>query len=321
MMPHRYAGVERVAVVGTGTIGASWAAFFLSRGLAVTATDPAPQAESFLRRFVDNAWESLRHLGMVAGARKDGLRFTADLDSAIDGVDLVQENGPEREDFKIELFERMGASLPRETVIASSSSFLLMSRLQSRCRYPERCVLGHPFNPPHLIPLVEVVGGGATAPETIDRAIAFYRALGKRPIRLNREIPGHIANRLQSAINTEATALVAAGVVSVADADTAVTHGPGLRWAMMGPFATQHLGGGEGGIAYFMENISKVRDGDKIGATVMTPELRARIIAGVDDAVGGKSIAELTRERDRKLLALFAALGIDQSPAEEPTPQ
>jgi 3-hydroxyacyl-CoA dehydrogenase len=314
VMPHRYAGVERVAVVGTGTIGASWAAFFLSRGLAVTATDPAPQAEDFLRRFVDDAWDSLRHLGMVAEDGRDGLRFCTDLDAAIDGADLVQESGPEREDFKIELFERMDALLPRETIIASSSSFLLMSRLQSRCRFPERCVLGHPFNPPHLIPLIEVVGGEATAPATVDRAIDFYRAIGKRPIRLNREIPGHVANRLQSALGAEATALVAAGIVSVADADTAVTHGPGLRWAMMGPFMTQHLGGGAGGIEYFMANIARVRDGDTIGSTVMTAELRARIIAGVKETAGGQSIAELTQERDRKLLALFAALGIDQAP-------
>jgi carnitine 3-dehydrogenase len=320
-MSHRYAGVGRVAVVGTGMIGASWAAFFLSRGLEVAATDPAPQAETFLRRYVDNAWESLGHLGMVADADRDRLSFTGDLDAALAGADLVQESGPEREDIKIELFERIGATLPREALIASSSSFLLMSRLQSRCRFPERCVLGHPFNPPHLIPLVEIVGGGQTAPEAVDRAIEFYRAIGKRPIRLNREIPGHVANRLQNAINAEATALVDAGIISVADADTAVTHGPGLRWAMMGPFLTQHLAGGEGGIAYFMANIARIRDGDKIGATTMTAELRARIIAGIDDTVAGRSIAELTRERDRKLVALFAALGVDQGATEDRTPQ
>jgi 3-hydroxyacyl-CoA dehydrogenase len=297
-------------VVGTGLIGASWAAYFLAKGFEVSATDPAPEAESSLRRFVENAWPTLQSLGMAAGATVDRLSFHRDLKRAVDGVDFVQESGPESEPVKIELFAEMDAALPPDVIIASSSSALLMSRLQSKCRFPERCVLGHPFNPPHLIPLVEVVGGKLTAPATIDRALAFYKAIGKWPIRLNKEIAGHVANRLQSAVWKEAASLIAEGVVSVADVDAAVAQGPGLRWALMGPIMTFHLGGGAGGLRAFFENISSLRLGDQVGSTVMSPELVDLLVAGVEEEAGGGSIDELVRERDRRLVAMFQAIGI-----------
>ncbi len=215
------AGVRRVAVIGAGTIGASWAANFLARGLAVTASDPAPEGEAFLRRYVAEAWPVLSRLGLAPDASPDRLTFTRDPLEAVIDADFVQESGPEREDAKIELFRRLDAVLGGEVVIASSSSGLLISRLQAGCRYPGRCVIGHPFNPPHLIPLVEVVGGAATSPDVIARAMAFYAALGKKPIHIRKEVAGHLANRLQAALWREAVHLVAEGVAEVADVDAA----------------------------------------------------------------------------------------------------
>ena len=208
---------QRIAVIGTGTIGASWAAIFLARGLDVAASDPSPEGEAFARRFIANAWPTLDKLGWVAsGASPDRFSFHMDPAAAAAGADFVQESGPEREDLKIKLFATIDAAAPPETVIASSSSGLLISRVTVACKHPERCIIGHPFNPPHLIPLVEVVGGARTSPTAIDKAMAFYRAIGKHPIHIKKEVKGHVANRLQAALWREAVSLVADGVVSVA---------------------------------------------------------------------------------------------------------
>jgi len=239
---------KRVAVIGAGTIGASWAAIFLGRGFEVRVYDPAPQGAAFARRFIANAWPTLEKLGqVVVGEGQNKVSFFKTPGEAADGAEFVQESGPEREDVKIELLAQIDAAAPAQSVVASSSSGLLISRVAAKCKHPERCVIGHPFNPPHLIPLVEVVGGAKTAPATIDRAIQFYCEIGKHPIRINKEVPGHVANRLQAALWREAVHLVAEGVVSVADADAGIAYGPGLRWALMGPHLTFHLAGGEGG--------------------------------------------------------------------------
>ena len=301
-------GVSRVAVLGTGTIGTSWAAYFLARGLEVSASDPAPDAEAFLRRFVEAAWPTLEHLGLAPGADPSRLRFHPDPVAAVDGAQWVQENGPEREAIKVDLFRRIGDALPAEAVIASSSSTLLVSRMQALCRHPERVVLGHPFNPPHLIPLVEVVGGARTSPEAVDRAMAFYAAIGKYPIRLHKEMPGHVSNRLQAAVWREAAYLVERGVVSVADVDAAIAQGPGLRWAIMGPVLTYHLGGGAGGLRYLMDHIGVDTLWESLGQPAMTPELEERLIAGVEAETGGRPVPELARERDAKLVAILQGL-------------
>src|ERR1700756_1587778 len=213
--------IRRVAVIGTGVIGASWSSLYLAKGLQVVATDPAPNAEAALRKFVETAWPALKRLGLSPGASQSNLTFTPALAQALAGVDLVQENGPERIDFKQKLYGQLDELLPPEVIIASSSSGLTMSEIQLGCAsHPERCVIGHPFNPPHLIPLVEIVGGARTSEDTIQRATAFYTSLGKRPIRLNKEVPGHVANRLQAALSREIYYLVAEGVVSAADVDT-----------------------------------------------------------------------------------------------------
>ncbi len=217
---------KRIAVIGAGTIGASWAAYFLARGFEVGASDPSPNGEAFARRFIDNAWPALEALKIVQpGADRKRFAFYKDPAEAAKGAAFVQESGPEREDLKIELFATLDAALPPETVIASSSSGLLISRVTKKCKHPERCVIGHPFNPPHLIPLVEVVGGKKTSPEAVYKAMTFYRSIGKHPIQINKEVRGHVANRLQAALWREAIHLVSEGVVSVADADAAVGAG------------------------------------------------------------------------------------------------
>jgi len=209
--------IRNIAIVGTGVIGASWAALYLAHGLNVVATDPAPNAEANLRRYIDAAWKDLTALGISPNGSRDHLRFTPALKEAVAGADLVQENGPERKDFKIKLFADMDAAAPKDSIIASSSSGLTMSVMQSACKYPERCVIGHPFNPPHMVPLVEVVAGEKTSPETVERAISFYTSIGKRPIHVRKEVVGHVANRLQAALYREVVYLIEQGVLDVAD--------------------------------------------------------------------------------------------------------
>ncbi len=301
-------GISHVAVLGTGTIGASWAAYFLSRGLSVAASDPAPHAEGFLRHFVEQAWPTLERLGLHADADPTRLRFTADPANAVEGAGWVQENGPERIDLKVALFEQVSAALPPDAIIASSSSTLLPTAMQARTRHPERLVLGHPFNPPHLIPLVEVVGGERTSPEAVDRAMRFYAAIGKHPIRLMKEMPGHVSNRLQAAVWREAAYLVEQGVVSVADVDAAVSQGPGLRWAIMGPIMTYHLGGGAGGLRYLMDHIGVAKLWPDLGTPEMTPAFEQALLDGVVAEADGKPIAEMATDRDRKLVAILEGL-------------
>ncbi|WP_398500655.1 3-hydroxyacyl-CoA dehydrogenase NAD-binding domain-containing protein [Variovorax sp.] len=302
-------GVRRVAVVGTGVIGASWTAYFLAQGLDVNATDPSPGAEERLRQAVAQHWPTLERFGLAAGASVDRLRFHDSLEDAVSVADFVQENGPERMDFKIELFRRMDAAAPPDAILASSSSGLAISGVQSGCAHPQRVVLGHPFNPPHLIPLVEVIGGERTSADTIERTMAFYAAIGKRPIHVKREVKGHIANRLQAALWREAFHLVEQGVASVADIDTAIAHGPGLRWAVMGPFMNLHLSGGAGGIAHVLAHLGgPIEDWWKdLGAPSMTPALQAQVSEGVAQELGTRRTAELEAARDTLLLNLIRA--------------
>jgi len=301
--------IKRVAIIGTGVIGASWAALFLAKGLKVAATDVAPGAEKALRHFVEAAWPALEQLGLAPGASQSNLTFTADLAACVADADLVQENGPERLEFKRKLYQQLDELLSPDVVIASSSSGLTMSDIQVGCQlHPERCVIGHPFNPPHLIPLVEIVGGSKTSEDTIERAARFYTSIGKRTVRLHKEVPGHVANRLQAALMREVYHLVGEGVVSVADVDTAVSWGPGLRWGIMGQILLNHLGGGEGGMAHFLDQFTGPLTAwwKVLGTPELTPELRQKLIDGVRAEVGSRSIQELAEERDRVLLGLLA---------------
>src|SRR6266704_3393181 len=305
---HNTKPIRRIAIIGTGVIGASWTAQFLAKGLDVIATDIAPDAETSLRRFVKAAWPALERLGLAPGASQSRLTFTADLPAAVRAADLVQENGPERIDFKRKLYRQLDELLAADVIIASSSSGLTMSQIQSACGlHPERCVIGHPFNPPHLVPLVEIVGGAKTSEATIERASEFYAGLGKQAVRLRKEVPGHVANRLQAALAREVYYLVAEGVVSAADVDTALSWGPGLRWGVMGSLMLNHLGGGPGGIEHFFQQFTKPMTAwwKVLGSPELTPEIRGKLIDGLRAEVGSRSIAELEAQRDEILLGLL----------------
>ena len=302
--------IKRVAVIGAGTIGASWAAYFLSRGLPVAASDPSPGAPDLLRRMIENAWPTLMRLGGKPDADPTAWTFNADPVTALAGADFVQESAPERLDIKQELLQRIDAALPADVVIASSTSGLLASQLSARCAHPGRVLIGHPFNPPHLIPLVEVVGGAKGSPEAVAAAMAIYRAIGKHPIEIRKEVPGHLANRLQAALWREAVHLVAEGVASVADVDAAISEGPGLRWALMGPHATFHLAGGEGGIDHFMHHLLPAVTswwGDLGRETTVSEAVQRMLVQGVAEETGGATTAELARRRAAALVRLLEA--------------
>lgn len=303
--------IDRVAVVGCGTIGASWATLFLACGLDVAATDPDAAAEARLRRLVDAAWPALESAGMVAqGASRRRLSFSKDLANALDGADFVQESGPERVEGKRALYAAMDQAAAADIVLASSTSGLKMSDIQTACRFSERCVVGHPFNPPHLVPLVEIVPGRLTSPETVAMAEGFYRRLGKHPIVLKKEVTGHIANRLQAAVWREAVHLYLEGVAGIGDIDTALSAGPGMRWPLMGPSLTFHLGGGEGGIAQFLDHLAGPVQSwwDDLGAPDLTPEVRATLRDAIEGDVSQFDMPELTAARDGFLLELRALL-------------
>jgi carnitine 3-dehydrogenase len=306
--------VHRIAIVGTGVIGASWAAYYLSRGFDVVATDPGPKAEENLRTYVDDAWPLLTQVGLSPGASRDRLTFSPDMSRALAEADWVQENAPERPDFKIKLFAQMDEATPPNSIIASSSSGITMDVIQSGSKRPERCVIGHPFNPPHVVPLVEVVGGAKTSEATIERTMAFYAAVGKKPVRLHKALPGHVANRFQAALYKEVLYLVQQGVLSVADADVAVCYGPGIRWGVMGPSLQWHVGGGRGGIQHFMEHLMDPLEGmmKTLGTPDITPQLKQTVVDAVLKEARGRSVEQLASEENSVLIALLkqrAALG------------
>jgi len=300
--------IRQITIIGTGVIGASWASLFLAKGLQVVATDVAPNAEEALRKFVHAAWPALERLGLSDNASQENLKFVSDLTTAVKEADLVQENGPEKIDFKKTLYKQLDELLPPDVIIASSSSGLTMSEIQSGCaNHPERCVIAHPFNPPHLIPLVEIVGGKQTSEDTSHRAAEFYTALGKRTVKLLKEVPGHVANRLQAALAREVYYLVAEGVVSASDIDTALCWGPGLRWGVMGQLMLNHLGGGQGGIEHFFQQFTGPMTAwwKVLGQPQLTPEVQRKLIDGVHAEVGSRSVVELEAERDEMLLGLL----------------
>ena len=301
--------ITRVAIVGAGVIGASWATAFLARGMDVVASDPAPGAEEALRKTVDAQWPAMQQIGLSPAASMERLRFVASPEDAVADAGFVQENGPERLDIKRDLFRRLDEAAPPDALLATSTSTIMISEFQDACtRHPERVVLGHPFNPPHLIPLVEVGGGNQTALDAIERALNFYRAMGKHPIHLRREITGHVANRLQAALWQEAFNLVKAGVASVADVDAAIAHGPGLRWSLLGPFMNLHLSGGAGGVgALFGKPLWQATEGmwRDLGSVTVDADLGALVVAGVSDEVGERDLTEVIRQRDEVLVKLL----------------
>lgn len=295
--------IERIAVVGAGMIGASWAALAMAHGLDVAAYDPRPEAEPKFRAHVERARLQLAELGLDSTGQFD---FTTDLAMSLDGARFVQENGPENEEVKRRLLAEIDALAAPEAIIASSTSALVRSAIVADCATPARIIVAHPFNPPHLVPLVEIVGEDAAV---VERACAYYRAQARRPVVLNREMPGHIANRLASALYREAVYLVEQGVASVAEIDAALCNGPGLRWALMGPHMTYHLGGGDGGIEGYLAHLgpSQERRWASLGNPALDEAVKRRIVEGVTEEAGGRTIAQLEARRDEGLLALLKA--------------
>jgi carnitine 3-dehydrogenase len=306
--------VQRIACIGAGVIGGGWAAHFLARGYDVVVWDPAPEGEARLRELVATAWPALAALGLAADASPDRLTFARTLEEAVAEAEFVQESAPERLELKRELLQALDRATPPEVVIGSSTSGFAMSAMQPDAPGAARMVVGHPFNPPYLIPLVEVVGGAGTDPQAVAWAAAFYRAAGKYALELERELPGFIANRLQDAMWREALHMVAAGEATVAQIDAAIREGPGLRWPIMGPCLTFHLAGGPGGMAHMLDHFGPALEEPwtRLEAPPLTRELRDRMVEGCAREAAGRSIADLVRERDAKLVAILKALGADR---------
>ena len=304
--------VKSIGIVGTGVIGASWAAFYLSRGFDVRATDPADGAEGRLRDLVASYWPTLEQLGLTRGASQDHLTFGTDISKILSGVDFVQENGPERLDIKRDLIANIDAAIPGHAIIATSSSGILISSIQDAAKHPERVVLGHPFSPPHLIPLVEVLGGKLTSNDAVERTFSFYASIGKKPIHIRREIKGHVTNRLQAAIWQEAFWLVEQGIATVADIDTAISHGPGLRWALLGAFLNLEIAGGSGGLAHLLEHLGPPMESwwTDLKTVHLSDELNQKAVDETKEYLKPYDFAETVKQRDDilvKLLGMKAA--------------
>lgn len=308
--------IQAVATVGVGTVGASWAIVFATHGLETRLYDAAAGATDRAETFMNESMSVLVQAGYLtpqeAEAAKKRVRKCGSLEEALNGVDFVQESAPESYEVKRPLFKEMDSLCAPEILLASSSSGLLISEIQAGLIHPERCLVAHPFNPPHLIPLVELVPGPQTKPETLERAREFYRSLEKTPITLRKEVPGHIVNRLAAALWREAIDLAVRGVASVEDIDKAVSDGPGLRWALMGQHLIYHLNGGPGGIAYFLEHLGPSYEAwwkDLAAWTDLPPEASAVLVEGIKDETGARTFKEIQDWRDEHLLKLVRLLG------------
>ena len=303
--------VRSVAVVGTGVIGAGWAAHFLRMGFDVAAWDPGDGAAERLTASVRHAWPVLEKLGLRPGASASRLRFAGSLAEAVDGAGFIQESAPEVLDLKIKLLAELDAAAPPGVVIGSSTSGFLMSDMAVAARAPGRLIVAHPFNPPYLIPLVEVVGGRSTDPAAVAWAERFYRHTGKVCLTMDREVPGFVADRLQEALWREALHMVDSGQATVQQIDDAITWGPGLRWALMGPMLTFHLAGGAGGMAHMLDHFGPalLEPWTRLTAPELTPRLRDLVVAGVEEEAGGASIADLEAQRDGFLVDLLELIG------------
>lgn len=302
--------VRHVACIGAGVIGGGWVAHFLARGYRVKAWDPAPDAETKLRRLIDAAWPALTELGLAEGASTDNFEVASTLEEAVAHASFVQESAPEDLELKRDLLARIDAATPAGGVISSSTSGYGMTEMQSECATPQRLVVGHPFNPPYLIPLVEVVGGASTERWAVEWASKFFEAAGKSVITMDREVPGFIANRLQEAIWREALHMVDNGEATVEQIDASITEGPGLRWPLLGPCLTFHLAGGEGGMAHNLDHFgpSLKSPWTRLEAPELTQELRDRMVEGCEQAADGRSVAELVAQRDQAVIAVMRAV-------------
>lgn len=301
--------IKQTAVIGAGVIGASWTALFLAAGMDVNIHDPSPTVEQYVDDYVTRAWSTLLELGLAVEGRKGTLRFFDTAAKAVEGTQFVQENVPERINIKHALFEEIEPHLLPEAIVCSSASGLMVSEMQEGWKNPSRFILGHPFNPPHLIPLVELLANEKTDDEVLEIAEAFYKQVGKVTIRVNKEVPGHVANRLQAALWREAIHLVNEGVASVEDVDKAVWSGPGLRWAAMGPHMLFHLGAGAGGLEEFCKRYTPSfhRWWDDLGEVRLNKELAGKLSSGVKEEASGKPVGDMANTRDALISAMLTA--------------
>ena len=302
---------QHTAVLGAGVIGASWAALFLASGRSVAVYDPSPEVETTVTTFIKNAWPVLTQLGLTENGNPDNLTFHQTPTEAITNASFIQESVPERIELKHTLFREIESAIKPEAIIASSASGLTLSEMQPGFNNPARLVLGHPFNPPHLIPLVEVMGNENTGSGVVEKAQSFYQSVGKVTIRINKEVPGHVANRLQAAVWREAIHMVDSGVASVEDVDTAMWAGPGLRWSVMGPTMLFHLGAGEGGLEAFCQRYTPSfnRWWDDLGELHLNAEIAKKLVAGVTAEANGVSGNALAEQRDQMLADALSVLG------------
>ncbi|MGE8079636.1 L-carnitine dehydrogenase [Peribacillus loiseleuriae] len=302
--------IKQVTVVGTGVIGNGWITRFLAQGYDVIATDPAETAEARMRTAIDKAWPALEKKGLAAGASKDRLIFEPNLTTAIANADLIQENAPEREALKQTLLAMIDQHAKPDAIIASSTSGIMPTTLQEKCEKPERVIVAHPFNPVYLVPLVEIVGGKNTSSDVIKRAEHFYESIGMKPLVISNEIEGHIADRLMEAIWREALHLVNDGIATTEEIDAAIVYGPGLRWALMGPFLTLHLAGGEQGMKHMLEQFGPALKlpWTKLVAPELTEGLTNKVVAGCEQQTAGYPISQLEQRRDDFLIELLQLL-------------
>lgn len=306
-MTHSTFKVKRVALVGTGVIGAGWAARWLAHGLDVVATDPAKEADGRLYAAINAACPALEQQGFDMQGWRQRLRFTASLEDAVADADFVQENAPEREELKRHLLAKIDAVARPSIIIASSSSGLLPTSIQSQCRRPDRVLIAHPFNPVYLLPLVELVAGKGTSAETVANANCFYRRIGMRPLIVRKEIEGYVADRLMEALWREALHLVNDGVATTEEVDAAVTYGAGLRWALMGTFLTFHLAGGDAGMRHMLEQFGPALKlpWTHTRAPELTDDLIDKVVTGCEHQAAGRSVADLVTRRDEFLVRLL----------------
>ena len=301
--------VKHVTSIGAGPIGAGWAAHFLARGYQVTAYIHHRDEENQFMSVVNTAWPCLVDLGLADGASLDRLTVTDDLNVATREAQFIQESAPERMEIKQALYEILGRITPPEVVIASSTSGLTMTDIQIKSATPERCVVGHPFNPPYLLPLVEVIGGDKTAEDALDWVMAFYHHAGKEPIRLKKEIPGFIATRLQEALWREALHMVANGEASPEDIDRALRFGPAPRMAIQGQCMAFHVACGAGGMATNLDQFGPALKlpWTRLKAPELTQELRDAMVNGCNDMAAGRHFEDMAAERDRRIVAVLKA--------------
>ncbi|MCZ6579198.1 MAG: 3-hydroxyacyl-CoA dehydrogenase NAD-binding domain-containing protein [Gammaproteobacteria bacterium] len=298
--------VRRVTCIGAGPIGGGWAAHFLAQGYEVTSYLHDASEQDALQRLLKTAWASVEEIGLAKGASLDNFNWTTDLKEATENAEFIQESAPEVLELKQELYQKLGEIVDPQVVIASSTSGLSMTDIQARCSTPERTIVGHPFNPPYLLPLVEMIGGKKTTARTVDWTVEFYKVAGKAPLVMNKEVPGFIATRLQEAIWREALHMVANGEATVEQIDQAVVNGPGPRWALMGPCEIFHVGGGEGGMAYCLDQFGPALKlpWTRLVAPELTPELRKAMIDGCVQMTEGQDFATLSRKMNAGLVEI-----------------